>query len=1137
MTEIVNTTNSIPVASSSGSNFIEFGRFLNLFKETLINTFSQRETLIALAIIAILLVVILLFKRFRESRKNSLTAKIKIELKNSCKQETPLLFLKDWFEQIYMPSWQSVITVFSLGTILFFLAHFDGFKLIFSSLAFQNNDHYQNLIAIHAGIGTIIFALLIFVAESLRDDETKDRARVLLRESFLFPLSVAEIVGFFIFIWGNVNIWAVIPLIIVAVLTIASLWRLLLVLLSKARFSKKRLQLLKDRIKKSINLAISERFGNNILLGSLGDGKIELKYYPFSLDDENASHHVFFADKTGVVTNIRLDKLDKFAKLVEKNANENGFSFYSDKVKPAASIASAGAGTSEGDVIKFTQCDRQYLGKRFKDSIGEDNQVLLAVDKRCVKDPEVLKELLVLSKEIFTVKKEENFSEEIKLEINGLTDQFIAAIEAKKLGRIEELSKTYSALADSFLEAINACGGGYTYEQARKERGAFFGGWNEVKWLSESIREILIKATQTNDREIIREVAYLPVHIATKAIKFGDQYVYQEFLAFPSLLYWLSDKKDVDVKELMIDRSWRHLKEMSDFYIEHQLKRKALDVKTIEKYKEYTIPIFSAFQNLLKVAFDRNNIKEFTEFLSKFASLYEDLEEDFRFPRAEHLKFDLERTSDPQIRADLEKKIEIQEARESAAKDIKEKKSQVVFGITAWILEQYRNKKENELLKNFYTESINRLPNSLPELTALFISSRTFETEHFWNWDNWELIPDGGVQSIDFHSKLDRLYCVRALNILANLSDADINAITLPHSRDLAFQADDNPNNRSLFNVLDAINANTAEWKFVLSDSAISKIPNLKELLRKARKAQENAEEKFLESVEMDEEKLSEFNKVIKDTFYKSSYIRPIIKKFGIYNDLTSEPANERGTSWGYNQVDRKEAFIKDWHVHYVGWGENYGSGMAHSEDEIIFEKLMSGIKNQQTTTKDNVFTDIERIVNSAKLENPVIIQTLDRMYEYTHVRRLELFVDQYRRDCPKTGLEGNHGYMGVLKFEKAVVPIVDLFVRKDALKNKVIIIDLAKFGELNQYSPIENEQDIRYKDDIFFIRVSDLNKEDEKRNKIISDNPAWLQEYSDKEAHLRRQVLVNIYERFSYDVKDQESSFCLSVTDLAASS
>lgn len=1125
--ETATTSTSTPSMISTISTWIDSGviAFGNLI--------LQRETWIAIGILAISLIILWSLSNFRESRKHSLTTKIKEELKKTCKSEGPSVLFKEWFEQIYLPSWQSVVTVLFFGAVLFLLAHVEKFRPFFSSLPFQNSDHYQNLIAIHAGIGTIIFALLIFVAESLRDDETKDRARVLLRESFLFPLSVAEIVGFFIFVWGDVNVWATVPLIVVAILTIASLWRLLLVLLSKARFSKKRLQLLKDRVRKSINLAIVERFGNTILLNSLGEGKTELKYYPFSLDDESSTHHVFYADRIGVVTNIRLDKLDKFAKLVEKSANEKGFSFYEDKVKPVSKEATSGAGTSEGEVTKLVHADHQYLSKKFKDTVDEDSQVLLAVEKRCVTDQTVIKELSTLAREIFTIKKEENFSEEIKLEINGLTDQFITAIEAKKIGKIEELAKTYFGLADSFLEAINACGGGYNYEQARKERGAFFGGWNEVRWLSDSIREILVKATQTHDREIIREVAYMPVHIATKAIKLGDQYVYQEFLTFPPFLYWLSNKEQQeDVKELMVDRSWRHLKEMSDYYIEHELKRKARDVQIIEKYKEYTIPIFTAFQNLLKAAFDKRQIDNFSEFIGKFSSLYGDLEEDFRFPRAEHLRFDLERTSDPKLKVELEKKIEIQEARESAAKDIKEKKNQVIFGITAWIFEQYRKNKDDVLLQRFYSESSQRLPNTLPELTSLFISARTFETEHFWDWDNWEMIPDAGVQSIDFHSKLDRLYCVCALNILGNTSEENINTIELPHSRDLAFQADENPNNRSLFNVLDLIDSNRDEWSFVLNETAISKIPQLKDLLRKARTAQEKYEEKFLETVELSDEKLVEFNRKVKETFRDSAYLRPTIMRYGIYNDLTSEPHGGRGTMWGYNQVDRKEAYIKDWHVHYVGWGENYGRGMAHSEDEIIFGNIIDSVQLSRNVKKNDIISEIETVVSSSGFENPIIIQTLDRLYEYEQIRRSDVFIDQYNRECPKTGLENTPGYMGVLKLQDLVIPVVDLFVRKDNLKKKVVVIELGKFAELNQYSPIEKEEDTDYKDGIFLIKVSDLNKDDARRTKIITDNPSWLQEYSDKESYLRRQVLVNIYERFDFTIKDQAYAKILNVTD-----
>ncbi len=1129
MPEIENASNTTTTTSAST---LPVREWFNQVADWLLFVFSQRETWIALTIVGLLILFVFLYKRFQVSRRNSLTTKIKTELSNTCKQEKIPVFFKEWLEQLYLPSWQSVTTVFGIGIVLFCLAHLERFKFISVNLSFQDSDHYQNLIAIHAGIGTIIFALLIFIAESLRDDETKDRARVLLRESFLFPLAVAEIVGFFIFIWGDVNIWATVPLVIVAFLTIASLWRLLLVLLSKARFSKKRLQLLKDRVKKSIDLAINERIGNAILLNSLGENKTELKYYPLSLDDENSTHHNFYADKTGVVTNVRLDKLDEFAKLVEKQSNKNGFSFYEEKAELQSTSPTENGSVSEGEIKKLSHCDRHYLGKKFKDNVEEDTLILLAVDKRCVTDDdtETLKRLSILAKEIFTIKKEENFSEEIKLEINGLTDQFISAIEAKKLGKIEELTRTYFGLADSFLESINACGGGYDYEQARKERGGFFGGWNEVRWLSDSVREILIKATQTHDREIIREVAYLPVHIATKAIKFGDQYVYQEFLTFPSLLYWLSEKEDqVDVKQFMIDRSWRHLKEMSDYYIEHQLKRKAQDVKTIEKYKDFTIPIFTAFQNLLKASFDKRKIDDYVEFLGKFGTLYEDLEEDFRYPRAEHMRFDLERATDPAVKKILEGRINVQEARESAAKDIKDKKSQVVFGLTAWILEQYRNHQDDEILQRFYNESINRLPNTLPELTALYISSRTFETEHFWDWDNWEIIPDAGVQSIDFHSKLDRLYCVKALKILANLSDDEIALIVLPHSRDLAFQADENPNNRSLFNTIDSITPE-ARWNFVLNDAAIAKTQDLKDLLKKARKAQEDAEEKFLETVEVDAEKLVEFNKKIKTSFAESTYLRPVIKKYGVYSDLTKEPCANRGKMWGYNQVDRKEAYIKDWYVHYSGWGENYGSGMAHSEDEIIFGEICNSIDQVKDIHQDAVLIEIETVIATQMFVNPLIIQTLDRMYEYTNVRRSELFVDQYHRDCPKTGLEGTPGYMGVLKMAGRNIPVVDIFARKADLKNRVVIIDLAKFGVLNQYSPIEKEENEKYKDDIFLIKVLDLNKDDDARNKIIADNPEWLQQYPDKETYLRRQVLINVYERFEFSLSDRKAAQMLIV-------
>jgi len=1099
--------------------------------------FSQKITWLTIAGVVVLTLVYKGFVRYKKNTEGLLTHKLKQELKKSCKQEKQSV-IKVYFEQLYLPSWQSVLFVLIVGAILFFLAHITKLGVIFEPLKYIDSNHYQNLIAIHAGIGAIIFALLIFIAESLRDDETKDRARVLLKESFLFPLTVAEIVGFFIFVWGDVNIWAILTPLIVALLTIASLWRLLLVLLSKSRFAKKRLQLLKDRVKRSIDSAISERFGNNILLQSLGEEKIELDYNPFSLDsDEKTTRHSFYTDKAGTITDIRLNKLNEFAKLVEREANKNGFSFYKDKAKQEDTTASTETAVAETNATRFLLADRQFLHKKFRDEIDQEDQTLISIEKRVIKNPEVLKELTRLVKDIFVIKKRDNFSEEIKLEIDGLKDQFITAIEDKKLGKIEELVKTYISLSETFLESLNACGGGYSYEQARKERGEIIGGWNEVRWLSESIREIYIKATQSHDQEIIGDVAYLPVAIAIRAIKSGDQYVYQEFLKFPSYLYWLALKEEnEDTREFMVDRSWRHLKEMSDYYIEYQLKRKASDVDSIKKYKDFTIPIFIAFQNLLKTAFDKRDFESFQAFLNKFSGLYHDFEPHNEYPSAEHLKQSLNWTQDSTEKEAISKKVEVQEEKEKAAKDIQLKKRQVIFGLSAWIFEQYRNSPSDEALAKFYTDIANRLPSTLPELTELYASSRQFETERFWDWDNWEMIPDGGVQSIDFHSKLDRLYCVKTLLVLKGLAEEAINSIVLPYSRYLAYLAEDRPNSNTLINMLDTIVANPTQWNFILPQPAIEKIPALKTLLGKAKVAQEKSEEEYLKTVKIDSDKLKEFRNKVKESFYKSGYLRPILVGFGAYKDLTSETPGVKVPSYGYNQIDEKAAFIKDWHVHYSGWGENYGQGMASSEDQLVFEQMVAGAGSKRDVTKQNVISEIEKILNENKLKDSVVLQTLDHMYEYDQLQKSDLFISRYTRDCPKTKLDSSHGYKGVLKIAGQNVPVVDIFVRKAELKNKVIVTDLSSFGVLNQYSPIDKPEDTECQYDIFFIRVSDLNQDDQRRQKIITNNPAWLKEHEDNEGYLRQKALINLYQKFEFKIIEPKSAFCINVNDLPAS-
>lgn len=72
-----------------------------------------------------------------------------------------------------------------------------------------------------------------------------------------------EILVFLNFIWFDVNVWAAVPVVFVAFLTILSLARLVGILLSRVLFNEKRILLLKDRIQDLISIGLQERIADN----------------------------------------------------------------------------------------------------------------------------------------------------------------------------------------------------------------------------------------------------------------------------------------------------------------------------------------------------------------------------------------------------------------------------------------------------------------------------------------------------------------------------------------------------------------------------------------------------------------------------------------------------------------------------------------------------------------------------------------------------------------------------------------------------------------------------------------------------------------------------------------------------------
>ena len=460
---------------------------------------KQKLFWIALAVSIISFIVVIVLKKIKKRKSSLLTTEIKEEIHIISKKKQSR-WLRKLFDYIYIPSWKSFFAVMLLLLLFIVPSHFTCIDVLAKIIQIENSI----LVSILVALGVIIFALIVFIVEGMRESNTTDRGRVLLKESLLFPLFVAEVIVLLSFLFGQVNTWAIIPVFLIGSLLIYSLSRMLLVLLSKSLLDEKRIQMLTDRIKRSMLLAMKERIGNNLLLSHLNENDILLRYSPFRLDEEKNDFHFFSVSGSGVIDDIRLDKLRKFSMLVENEANAKGYSFISRRTVPEIQTASEYASITSLQVLKeYKTLDKHLLLKKFGDPIVDPHQPLLCVHREVINDERVLRRLERIASECFVIKNKKSFSEEISKELEALNDDFISAIIERKLGKIKEFKNSYTRIAEAFIEMFNEIGGVYSFEEARKERTTILGGWNEVRCLTDAVSDLIENSCSTTDIRVL----------------------------------------------------------------------------------------------------------------------------------------------------------------------------------------------------------------------------------------------------------------------------------------------------------------------------------------------------------------------------------------------------------------------------------------------------------------------------------------------------------------------------------------------------------------------------------------------------------------------------------------------------------
>jgi len=1027
------------------------------------------------------------------------------------------LSIEDLFSQLYIPSVRSNSFIFLAFFFVFVISHFLGDIK-------PDEGLYQNLIAIHAGIGTIIFALVIFVAESLRDDEVKDRARVLLKESYLYPLTATEIFVFSIFIAGKVNSISIFSVMVVGFFTIWSLARIIRVLLSKRLFAEKRIEVLKGRLQQSLNEAVGSRIGQNIFLRELSSRDIKLEYNPFHRKKKSGQYSVK-TEKRGVIADINFDKLDALGKLIETEAERNGYT-YEDTYKTEQQDPKKENELKLAEIQTQTALEiieKPYILMMYHDKIDDDNDTLFFFDERISTNKNVLEKINQLAEQTFTIKKIDTFSEDVKAEISGVKDQLSSSILNQHLGKIEELRKIYIELAIGYLEFMRKYVGFYSFEQARHEQTSMFGGLGPVEWLSDDIRDIIERAILSRDNNIIRLVGSLPIAVARQAIRYRDPYLYQKFIKLNVFLYCLLARSaDHSLKQFVVERCCLYFQETGDFYIGAELRREDLKKEELIFLKDAAVFLLIVLQDFLKETFDAKDKPNFDRFLKVILKIFRHFDPSKSSQNVKSLERRKSRASSTDEIGRIEEKLAQQRLLEEIEEEIKKRKNQLAFGLASWIFTTVSHNAASNKIEEFFSSISDSVPSKLTDLTQTFFETHSFETRDFWGWDWWDMIPDGEVHSIDSFGKLERFYCVKALQIIADKNKDAIKKISLPLDSSIAHLAADNG---SLMKILDDIKKNSEDWQYVLNQNAIEKIDLFKELLTDAKKRQEEVEAEELRSAKISQTKIKEFREKVVEAFYESVIVRDILKYYGLFVDKSKEKGVSELHRFGLSVLDYKDAYLDEPRVHYLNWGSSFGSDMARGENLSLIKELGSHCKDVSGRTIDSVLKKFKDISKVFMIAVNVEIYDLEESFSGSGKYHSKWENNEHNPEV--------NGYEGCYIFRSERLKIFHIF--NTNIENKLLIINASKLGKLIQYSPLDEGESKKYYHDIFFIRNQVFSDNQQLEDYYIHNPPDWLKKKGDESEqrnYLKEHVLVHIFERFEFIRHKELEGYVLNVPE-----
>lgn len=265
-------------------------------------------------------------------------------------------------------------------------------------------------------------------------------------------------------------------------------------------------------------------------------------------------------------------------------------------------------------------------------------------------------------------------------------------------------------------------------------------------------------------------------------------------------------------------------------------------------------------------------------------------------------------------------------------------------------------------------------------------------------------------------------------------------------------------------------------------------------------------EDEKLIAAPLDQDEITEFKEGVLAGYKEYSLAFSVFQPNG---HLRVTKATKGFLSYGWNQIQDKYGFVKDWHIGIMHQPHSYGSEIAESENKQVLESLFS--KPSKIDDFEEWLKKLRR--NRKKLWFIVSVQVAD--WYMVSDRKNDIgkqIVDDF--------ITGNMSFKGL----KQVIPIYHVY--DNYLPKGLYAASVDNLGKLE----IANS-----KDEPIEISIDAYSDKKDLLDSTLERQPDWLIKKGDKTAQkffLKTQVRMFIKHTFNYRPKSKRSTFYYPIDD-----